>query len=170
MVVYSTTPIAIAPSTIYPLHYVTMSQYPTLQPYIPDNVFPIMLTVFHGDSPSPDCPANSLRSGELYLSPSNIWIVQCGEWTRWNPPVSLLHDINGDKLYTSPCAIQGLKLVMDEAMYTGQLPGTRQQLSLSNDEDMTAAIGERIWTVVGIKMGDVDHDITQVYIPVSIPV
>ena len=55
-------------------------------------------------------------------------------------------------------------------MHTGRLPGTRQQLGLSNGEDMTAAIGERIRTVVGIKMGDVDHDITQVCIPVSIPV
>ena len=80
----------------------------------------------------------------------------------------LLLNIIVDELYTSPCAIQGLQLVMDEAIHTGWLLGTRQQLSLSNGKDMTAAIGERIQTVVEIKMGDGGHDMAQVCIPVCI--
>jgi len=125
-----------------------MPQYLTLRPYIPDHLLPIMLTVLHGDSPLPDHPATDLLSGGLYVSPTNIWIIQDDEWMRWNPPTSLLLNIDSDKLYTSPCAVWGIQLVMDKETYTQWLPQTRQQLGLSNGEDMTTSIIERIWAVV----------------------
>ncbi|KAF8435844.1 hypothetical protein L210DRAFT_3648501 [Boletus edulis BED1] len=135
-----------------------MSKHHTIKPCVPKDVFPIVLAVYNGDSPSPDRPAVGLRSGELYLGPSDIWIVQSGVWANWKPSVSLMLDIDNDELYISPCATGGIQFVVDQATHEDNLPLTRLALGLQDSDDMTAVIAERIRAASAINTGSIPQD------------
>ena len=137
------------------------SQY-KLQPYIPDSSLPINIQVFHGDSPSPHIDARGLRSGVLYLGPSEIWIIQSSQWVEWKPAQSLLLDFDGEELWTAPCVTQGLRMVTTEDQHVAELPRVRRELGLGPSDDITAPVLQRIKMVTGIKSGNAGNPSGQV--------
>ena len=119
-----------------------------IRPHIPDGTLPIALKVSYGDSATPASCASDYRSGDLYLSPTNIWIIQSGMWEQWDSSVRLLLDIDGDERYTSPCQSQGIQLLEDERLHGRHVMEVRRRFSLGKADHMTAAVVQRIRATV----------------------
>lgn len=134
----------------------------TLIPFTADVPFPINLKVTHGDNPSPNITAFGRRSGDIYIGPATIYIIQSSKWTPWNPTTPLLLDFDGDELYTSPCADLGLRLVDSEEESADRVASMRRDLKLGDQDDLTAAVIQRICTaaqtdvqMAGVSFGQV---------------
>lgn len=141
-----------------------ISEAPYLEPYSPEQVFPIKISVFETDSDIPDICHLSLRDGDLYLCPSQIWIVQGVRWLPWVPDQSILLDFDGQEFYTAPCAAQGLRLVKEEETHKLDLSATRRVLGLADTDDMTPKLIELIRASTKRRTEDAGSSLVQVCI------
>jgi hypothetical protein len=130
-----------------------------LQPRIPSDSFPITVGVFVGKSSRPELPNTGRRSGDLYLGTDELWIIQSGAWVKWNPSEAVLLEFDGDELYTTPCTIQGLRLVDDEEEHKSTLPQLRRDMGIGPTDDMTLPVLQRIKDTIGYV--DADAHVTE---------
>ncbi|KAG9311146.1 hypothetical protein JVU11DRAFT_8209 [Chiua virens] len=135
-----------------------MSRFPVLQPYISEGLFPIMLTVFHGEATSPDRSITDNRSGDLYMSHSDIWIFQDHDWIKWVPTRALKVTIDDDTVYAAPCATQGLQIVSSESDFHSSIHTARDALGLGDTDDMIEQLMKKLRAVVGLEIKKVRYN------------